>query len=151
LKEVDTSSSQALQKLTSINTASASELLAQLKSSMVAKYGAFEGDTGSCQVQIAILSHRILNARQHLILYPMDQRAAYNLNLLLSRRRSILLYLKRKEFPSYERMMNDFGITERELIWGVANKTLPGGHRGKGKSKKTRMKIKRRKQLQSLQ
>ena len=61
-----------------------------------------DSDTGSCEVQIALLSSRITNLTEHLRTHRKDFHSRRGLLQMTSRRRKLLDYLKKREYPRYE-------------------------------------------------
>jgi|GEM_PF-783720 small subunit ribosomal protein S15 len=59
-------------------------------------------DTGSCEIQVALLSERIRQISEHLKQFPKDMNSQYGLIKLVGRRRSFLNYLKKNSIKSYE-------------------------------------------------
>jgi small subunit ribosomal protein S15 len=77
------------------------------KTKMIGDYHRHETDTGSPEVQIALLTTRILQLTQHLREHKHDESSRRGLLKLVGQRRRLLAYLRRKEFPRY------VAITER--------------------------------------
>ena len=63
---------------------------------LIKEYGKFEGDSGSAEVQIAILSERIKNLTEHLKFHTKDHHTRRGLMQLIGKRRSLLKYIKNK-------------------------------------------------------
>jgi small subunit ribosomal protein S15 len=104
-------------RVASFPNASVKEITSQRKQNMILKYRRHEGDSGSTEIQLATLSERIRYIREHLRAHTKDihnRRSLYN---LLSRRRSLFIYLKRKNFPMYEKMLRECGVAESDLDW----------------------------------
>jgi len=72
------------------------------KQELVKEYARKEGDTGSPEVQIAILSERIKNLTDHLATHPKDFHSRRGLLVMVGQRRRQLDYLKRKDAARYE-------------------------------------------------
>jgi len=72
------------------------------KIEIIKKYNLHEGDTGSPEVQIALLSGRINQLVGHLKKNKKDQHSRYGLILLVGQRKRLLKYLKRKDMKRYE-------------------------------------------------
>jgi small subunit ribosomal protein S15 len=77
------------------------------KTKMIGEYHRHENDTGSPEVQIALLTSRILQLTQHLREHKHDESSRRGLLKLVGQRRRLLAYLRRTEFPRY------VAITER--------------------------------------
>jgi small subunit ribosomal protein S15 len=69
-----------------------------------------ENDTGSPEVQVAILSERISNLTAHLQLNPMDKHSARGLYKMIGQRRRLLDYLQRKDIERYRALIAKLGI-----------------------------------------
>lgn len=83
---------------------------AKKKLEIIAKYGENESDTGSCPVQIALLTDRILYLTDHLRTHKQDQHSRLGLLKLVGKRRRLLDYLKRTDFARYQSLIKDLGI-----------------------------------------
>ncbi|HSI20294.1 MAG TPA: 30S ribosomal protein S15 [Verrucomicrobiae bacterium] len=77
---------------------------------LVKKYQTHEGDTGSTQVQIAILTERILELTDHLKEHKKDFDSRSGLLKLVGRRRRLLNYLAATELEIYENLIKDLGL-----------------------------------------
>jgi len=73
-------------------------------------------DTGSPEVQIMAFSEHIRRMREHLRTNKKDLHTKKSLNTMLMKRRDQLLYLRRKNFPAYQRVVVDLGISEDEIF-----------------------------------
>ena len=80
------------------------------KAELIARYGRAEGDTGSPEVQVAILSERIANLTQHFKTHRKDKHSRRGLLLLVSRRRSLLDYLKSRSEERYRTLIASLGL-----------------------------------------
>jgi len=80
------------------------------KQEIIAKYGRKEGDTGSTEVQIALLSDRILHLTEHLKTHPKDNHTRRGLLKLVGQRRGLLDYLKRKDIEKWRSLKAELGI-----------------------------------------
>lgn len=72
---------------------------------LVKEFGAGEGDTGSPEVQVAILTERIRNLTEHLNTHKKDVHSRRGLLMMVGQRRRLLDYLKRKAAPRYEAVL----------------------------------------------
>lgn len=79
----------------------------ELKTQVIADFARAEGDTGSADVQIAILSKRITQLTEHLRANKLDHSSRRGLLKLVGQRRRLLAYLRRTDYPRY------LAITER--------------------------------------
>jgi small subunit ribosomal protein S15 len=77
---------------------------------LVRDYARKEGDTGSPEVQIALLSERIRNLTEHLAAHPKDFHSRRGLLVMVGQRRSLLDYLKRAAQPRYEQVIERLGL-----------------------------------------
>ncbi len=73
-------------------------------------YQAHEGDTGSTTYQVALLTQRILDLTEHLQLHKKDFSSRRGLLKLVSQRRKLLDYLKRKNEEKYQELINNLGL-----------------------------------------
>jgi small subunit ribosomal protein S15 len=80
------------------------------KLEIIAKYGKNENDTGSTEVQIALLTERIKYLTEHLKVNKKDHSSRLGLLKLVGQRRRLLRYLKRKDFGRYSNIKADLGI-----------------------------------------
>jgi small subunit ribosomal protein S15 len=80
------------------------------KQELVKEYARKEDDTGSPEVQIAILSERIRNLTDHLATHPKDFHSRRGLLVMVGQRRSQLDYLKRKDAARYEVVIERLGL-----------------------------------------
>lgn len=80
------------------------------KEALIKEFGAKQGDTGSPEVQIAILTERIVNLTGHFKTHAKDNHSRRGLLKMVSQRRSLLDYLKRKEEARYKAVIARLGI-----------------------------------------
>ena len=80
------------------------------KSELLREYALHEGDTGSPEVQVAILSERIKNLTEHLQTHSKDFHSRRGLLIMVGQRRRLLDYLKRKEISRYEALIQRLGL-----------------------------------------
>jgi small subunit ribosomal protein S15 len=80
------------------------------KQELVQEYARKEGDTGSPEVQIAILSERIRNLTDHLSTHQKDFHSRRGLLVMVGQRRSLLDYLKRTDVSRYESVIGRLGL-----------------------------------------
>ena len=80
------------------------------KTKIIDEYARTKKDTGSPEVQIAILSERISNLTQHFQSHKKDNHSRTGLMRLINQRRSLLAYLKRSNKDSYEKLIDKLGI-----------------------------------------
>ncbi|WP_018981982.1 30S ribosomal protein S15 [Salinimonas chungwhensis] len=77
---------------------------------IIAEYGVKEGDTGSPQVQIALLTHNIGKLQSHFASHKQDHHSRRGLLRMVSQRRKLLDYLKGKNAQSYLDLIKSLGI-----------------------------------------
>jgi len=75
------------------------------KQAVITKYSLHEKDTGSSDVQVAIMTERIAHITEHLRLYPKDHNSRRGLLKLVSKRRKLLDYLRRTEEDRYKKLI----------------------------------------------
>lgn len=80
------------------------------KSEIVKKFGKNEKDTGSVEVQVAILTESIKNLTQHLKENDKDHTARRSLLVLVGRRKSLLSYLEKNDRDAYIKLIADLGL-----------------------------------------
>ena len=80
------------------------------KRELAAKFGRSETDTGSAEVQIALMTHRIDELTQHLQVHKKDHHSRRGLLILVGRRRRLLDYLQRKDLESYRNVIAELGL-----------------------------------------
>ena len=85
-------------------------LKAEQKSELVTQYGRGPADTGSPEVQIAILTKRVEQLTDHFRSHTKDYHSRLGLIKMVGRRRRLLDYLKRKDFERYQRIIARLGI-----------------------------------------
>jgi small subunit ribosomal protein S15 len=84
--------------------------LAEKKKSIIEKYRLHETDTGSPEVQIALLTERITYLTDHFKVHKKDHHSRRGLLKLVGQRRSLLDYLKSKDVNRYKTLISDLGI-----------------------------------------
>jgi len=80
------------------------------KNSIIKEYRVDEKDTGSCEVQVALLSARIAHLTDHLASHKKDFHSRKGLIALASRRRKLLAYLKSSDLTRYNNLINKVGL-----------------------------------------
>ncbi|MFN8131604.1 MAG: 30S ribosomal protein S15 [Solirubrobacteraceae bacterium] len=83
---------------------------ADRKQELVAKFGKAEGDTGSAEVQIALLTERINHLTEHLREHQKDHHSRRGLLMLVGQRRRLLNYLQRRDLESYRSLVKELGL-----------------------------------------
>ena len=80
------------------------------KQEIIAKFATKEGDTGSPEVQIALLTERINHLNDHLKDHPKDHHSHRGLLLMVGQRRNMLEYLKRIDIERYRALIAKLGL-----------------------------------------
>ena len=80
------------------------------KQAIIKEYATKEGDTGSCEVQIAILTEEINNLTEHLKNHIHDFHSKRGLQMMVGKRRSLLDYLKKNDVVSYRNTIEALGL-----------------------------------------
>lgn len=80
------------------------------KGELVKQYARAENDTGSPEVQVAILSERIRNLTEHFKSHKQDNHSRRGLMALVANRRSLLDYLKRMDASRYQTLIEKLGL-----------------------------------------
>ncbi len=83
---------------------------AATKKSIMAEYATVEGDTGSPEVQVAMLTQRIKDLTEHLKEHKHDHHSRRGLLLLVGRRRNLLSYLQRVDINRYRSLIERLGL-----------------------------------------
>ncbi|MBG6183759.1 small subunit ribosomal protein S15 [Arthrobacter sp. CAN_A6] len=83
---------------------------AAIKQEIIQQYATSEGDTGSPEVQIAMLSRRILDLTEHLKVHKHDHHTRRGLLLLVGRRRRLLDYLRDTDISRYRTLLERLGL-----------------------------------------
>ena len=85
-------------------------LTAEEKQEIIAKYATHEGDTGSPEVQVALLSKRIADLTEHLKEHKHDDHSRRGMQLMIGDRRRLLDYLKRVDINRYRSLIERLGL-----------------------------------------
>lgn len=85
-------------------------ITAERKQAVVQEYATKTGDTGSPEVQVAILSERITNLTEHLGSHKKDHHSRRGLLVMVGQRRRLLDYLKRKDSKRYDDLIKRLGL-----------------------------------------
>lgn len=83
---------------------------AETKASIIEKYATHPGDTGSPEVQIALMSHRISELTEHLKEHKHDHHSRRGLLLMVGRRRRLLGYLQGIDIERYRSLIEKLGL-----------------------------------------
>ena len=85
-------------------------LTADQKQEIVAKHGRGDADTGSTEVQVALLTARINELTEHLRTHPKDHYSRRGLLKLVGRRRRFLQYLQKRNLEGYRALIQELGL-----------------------------------------
>ena len=85
-------------------------ITAERKNALVKEYATKPGDTGSPEVQVAILTERIVNLTGHFKSHVKDNHSRRGLLKLVSQRRQLLDYVKKKDVARYQKIIEKHGI-----------------------------------------
>lgn len=80
------------------------------KAEIIKEYQTKEGDTGSPEVQVAILTYRINDLNEHLQVHKKDHHSRRGLLKMVGQRRNLLNYLKEKEVERYRTLISRLGL-----------------------------------------
>ena len=80
------------------------------KTAIIKEYAAHEGDTGSPEVQIALLTYRINNLTEHLKTNKKDHHSRRGLLMMVGHRRNLLAYLQKNDIERYRSIIARLGI-----------------------------------------
>lgn len=87
-----------------------SMVTAERRAEIIKEYALKEGDTGSPEVQVALLSERISSLTEHLKAHPKDFHSRRGLLVLVGQRRGLLDYTKKKSQARYESLIGRLGL-----------------------------------------
>jgi small subunit ribosomal protein S15 len=97
-------------RLHRVSKESSVALAQDVKKQIIADYGSAEGDTGSAEVQVALLSQRIRDLTEHLKLHKHDHHSRRGLLLLVGQRRRLLNYLAKTDINRYRSIVERLGL-----------------------------------------
>ena len=80
------------------------------KAALITEHGRTPNDTGSAEVQVAILSERIANLTEHFKSHKKDNHSRRGLLLMVSQRRSLLDHLKKSDVARYQSIIEKLGL-----------------------------------------
>lgn len=80
------------------------------KKKIIEEYATSEGDTGSPEVQVAVLSHRIAHLTEHLKVHKHDHHSRRGLMLLVGQRRRLLNYIAKSDIERYRSLIERLGL-----------------------------------------
>ena len=82
----------------------------ETKSGIIAKFAVQQGDTGSPEVQIALLTERINHLNEHLKIHSKDHHSRRGLLMMVGKRRGLLNYLKNKDIERYREVLKNLNL-----------------------------------------
>lgn len=85
-------------------------ITAERKQELIKEFAISDGDTGSPEVQIAVLSERIRNLTEHMKIHSKDFHSRRGLLMMVGQRRRLLNYLKSKEMGRYTNIIERLGL-----------------------------------------
>lgn len=85
-------------------------LTKEVKQELIGKHGRNEADTGSVEVQVAMLTRRINDLTEHLRTHPKDHHSRRGLLTLVGRRRRFLDYMQRTNLEGYRALIKELGL-----------------------------------------
>eukprot|EP00808_Paulinella_micropora_P007991 g35077.t1 len=126
----------ALEDVAGRHTFSMPEIMKIKKKALVAKYGKNPQDTGSSGVQIALWSERLRQRKRHLAYHHQDKDTIRDTEILIHKRRKLLLYIRKKDFPVYARLMRDNNLNEKDILYYGSDRDPPNYNRAFTKADK---------------
>lgn len=85
-------------------------LTKEMKQQIIAEYGAAESDTGSAEVQVALLTARIRDLQKHFDDFPKDHASRRGLLKMVGSRRRLLKYIREKDVNRYRELIQKLGL-----------------------------------------
>lgn len=85
-------------------------ITAERKQELIKEYAVKDGDTGSPEVQVAVLTERIVNLTEHLKTHGKDFHSRRGLLMMVGQRRRLLDYLRKKDTKRYEGLVKSLGL-----------------------------------------
>ena len=85
-------------------------LTREIKEAVITDYAVKDGDTGSPEVQIALLTERIKGLTEHLRRFPKDNHSRRGLLMMVNKRRSLLDYLRKEDEQRYTNLIAKLGL-----------------------------------------
>jgi small subunit ribosomal protein S15 len=85
-------------------------ITADRKQELVNEFGAKPGDTGSPEVQVAILTERIVNLTEHMKIHKKDMHSRRGLLMMVGQRRRLLDYVRRQDEERYRNLIGRLGL-----------------------------------------
>lgn len=94
------------------NMANKDSISKERTAELIAEFGKNAQDSGSAEVQVAILSERIRNLTEHLKQHPKDHHTRRGLLMLVGKRRRLLVYIKNRNIFEYRELIKKLGIRD---------------------------------------
>ena len=85
-------------------------ITAEEKNSLIKEFATKDGDTGSPEVQVAILTKRIATLTEHFKTHKKDNHSRRGLLMMVNKRRNLLAYLKKKDVERYNALIQKLGL-----------------------------------------
>jgi small subunit ribosomal protein S15 len=85
-------------------------LTKEQKQELIGKFGRENGDTGSAEVQVALLTERINHLTDHLRMHRNDHHSRRGLLMMVGKRRRLLRYLERSDLDRYRTVVSELGL-----------------------------------------
>jgi len=85
-------------------------LTKERKQELIGRFGREDGDTGSAEVQVALLTERINHLTEHLRTHRKDHHSRRGLLMMVGKRRRLLRYLQRADLERYRTVVGDLGL-----------------------------------------
>jgi small subunit ribosomal protein S15 len=85
-------------------------LTKEKKQELIGRFGRENGDTGSTEVQVALLTERINHLTEHLRTHRKDHHSRRGLLMMVGKRRRLLRYLERSDLERYRKVVADLGL-----------------------------------------
>ncbi len=87
-------------------------LTKEQKAAIIAEYGKTPNDSGSAEVQVALLTQRIKELTEHLKVHKKDHHTRRGLLMLIGQRRRLLVYIKKRDVEEYRALIAKLGIRD---------------------------------------
>jgi len=85
-------------------------IIREMKSELISNYKLHDSDTGSVEVQVALITDRVNHLNEHFKMFPKDYASKTGLMKLVGQRRRLLTYLKRQDLGRYTRLIEQLGL-----------------------------------------
>ncbi|MDD3144944.1 MAG: 30S ribosomal protein S15 [Candidatus Gracilibacteria bacterium] len=82
----------------------------EIKSKIISDFASKKGDTGSSEVQVAILTAQIENLKEHLLEHKNDNHSRRGILMMVAKRRKLLAYLKKKDATKYSEVIEKLNL-----------------------------------------